>query len=333
MGTEPLDRITLVDVRAGTPFPAAPDSSLVLSSTLFTWPGIIVEWHKLDPQELPQHYVQGHGIAVNIGARPISFGWKDDDKRVDGVMNPGEFHLLTDGELNTPRWSGMFDEVSLVLDPRFVAGVAREGLPARSVEFATQRSTSDLTVAFYAEAFRAELANKSLNGPLYAETLTIGLTLHLLSHYAVARPRMPYPRGKLTSFQLRRVVELIMARLGEEVSVRAMAEEANVSPFYFARMFRKTLGVTPHRFVLRHRIQKSLHLIREGKLTLSQIATESGFYDQAHFTHAFRTIVGTTPAEYADGNASDASPAKGLRRALRVRPEADHKDSASSRPS
>jgi AraC family transcriptional regulator len=299
MGAELLDRITLVAAQEGAPFPAAPDSSLVLSSKLFSWRGIIVEWHKLDPQELPEHYVEGHGIAVNVGARPISFGWKDGDKRVDGAMNPGEFHLLTDGELNTPRWLGTFDEISLVLDRHFVAGVAREGLPASSVEFATQRSTADLTIAFYADAFRTELANRSLNGPLYAETLTIGLTLHLLSHYAVARPRIPYPRGKLTSFQLRRVVELIMADLSEEVSLRAMAEEANVSPFHFTRMFRKTLGVTPHRFVLRQRIQKALHLIREGKLSLAQVATEAGFCDQAHFTHAFRSVVGTTPARYA----------------------------------
>ena len=103
----------------------------------------------------------------------------------------------------------------------------------------------------------------------------------------------------MTSFQLRRVVELIMASLSEEVSLLAMAKEANVGPFYFTRMFRKTLGVTPHRFVVRQRVQKSLRLIRERKLSLSQVAVEAGFYDQAHFTHAFRAIVGTTPAEYA----------------------------------
>ena len=299
MGKVPLDRTTLVDGQEGTSLPAAQQSSLILSSKPFTWAGIIVEWHSLDPQETPEHCERGHGIAFHLGSRPISFGWKDDDKRVDGAMNPGEFHLLTDRQVNSARWLSTFDEISLVLDPHFVAGVVGEGIRANSVEFAPQRSSSDPTIAYFAETFRMELANRSLNGPLYAETLTIGLTLHLLSRYAVAKARIPHPKGKLTSFQLRRVIELIMARLNEEVSLLAMAEEANVSPFYFTRMFRKTLGVTPHRFVLRQRIQKSLHLITEGKLPLSQIAAESGFYDQAHFTHAFRRIVGTTPAEYA----------------------------------
>jgi AraC family transcriptional regulator len=299
MSNDPLDRITLVDIRKGTSFPAAPGPSIILTSRPFTWRGIIVEWHRLDPQELPEHYVQGHGMTVNVGTRPISFGWTDGNRRVDGAMNPGAFHLLTHGDLNTPRWSGVFDEISLVLDPVFVARVAREGLPATSVEFATQRSSSDPIIGIYAEAFRAELVNNSLNGPLYADTLTIGLTLHLLSRYAIAKPKIPHPRGKLTPFQLRRVVDLVMASLSDDVSLLAMAEQANVSPFYFTRMFRKTLGVTPHQFLLRQRIQKSLKLVEEGKLSLSQIAAEAGFYDQAHFTRAFRKLIGTTPAEYA----------------------------------
>src|SRR5262245_48277182 len=122
-GDDQLDRIDLVDVRKGTSFPAAPDASLILTSRPFRWRGIVVEWHSLDPQELPEHYVQGHGMTVNVGDRPLSFGWKDGDKRIDGTMNPGEFHLLNHGDRNTPRWSSVFDEISLVLDSAFVAGV------------------------------------------------------------------------------------------------------------------------------------------------------------------------------------------------------------------
>lgn len=298
-GSQNADGITLVEVTKGEAFPAAPVSSIILSGLPFAWRGIIVEHHCLDPQELPEHYVPGHGITVSLSKRPISFGWKDGDKRVDGVMNPGEFHLLTHGEFNTPRWSDRFDEVSLVLDPRFVADVVRDGLPADAVEFATQRSAFDVTITRYAEEFRSELASASPNGRLYAETLTIGLTLHLLSTYAVAKPKIPSPRGKLNSFQLRQVVDFIMGHLSDDVSLLAMAEQANVSPFHFARMFRETVGFSPHQFVLRQCVQKSLNFLNEGRLPLSQIAIESGFYDQAHFTRAFRKLIGMTPAQYA----------------------------------
>ncbi len=263
------------------------------------WRGIIVEWHSLEPQELPEHYVVGHGLTVSTGKRPISFGWKDGNRRREGTLNPGEFHLLTQGDFNTPRWSQAFDEVSLVLDPQFVADVVKDGLPAKNVEFATQRSAHDTTIARYAGAFRSELAGDSPNGPLYVETLTIGLALHLLATYAVARPKIPLPRGKLNPFQLRSVVDFIMARLDEDVSLLALAEQANVSPFHFARQFRETVGLTPHQFVLRQRIQKSIAFLKAGRLPLSQVAIESGFYDQAHFTRAFRKVIGTTPAQYS----------------------------------
>jgi hypothetical protein len=181
--------------------------SVLLTSVPLGWRGIVVEWHRLEPQELPDHYVVGHGLAVSTGKRPISFGWRDGKRWREGMLNPGEFHLLTHGDLNTPRLLQTFDEITLVLDPRFVADVVPDGLPADQVEFATQRSACDASIARYAEAFCAELSGDSPNGSLYVDTLTVGFALHLLCNYAVATPKIPLPRGKLNSFQLRTVVD------------------------------------------------------------------------------------------------------------------------------
>lgn len=291
--------IALVDVANGNPFPSAPPRSVLLSSVPLGWRGIIVEWHRLEPQELPEHYVVGHGMAVSTGRRPIPFGWRGGKGWRDRVMNPGECHLLTHGDLNTPRWLQTFEEISLVLDPAFIADVVQDGLPADRLEFATQRSIDDPSIARYAEEFRFEIAADSPNGPLYAETLAVGLTLHLLSDYAIAKPRIPQPRGKLSSTQLRKVVDFVQSHLDENVSLVALADQAHVSPFHFARKFRATIGVTPHQFLLRQRIHKSVCLLRAGKLPLAQIAVESGFYDQAHFTRAFFKVLGVTPAMYS----------------------------------
>jgi AraC family transcriptional regulator len=291
--------ICLVDATTGTSFPAAPSGSVLASSVPLGWRGIIVEWHRLEPQELPEHYVVGHGLSVGTGDRPIRFGWRDGSRLREGPLNPGECHLLTHGEHNAPRWLDTFDEVSLVLDRRFVADLVSDGLPADRIEFATQRSTCDATIARYTEAFRSEIVADSPNGLLYADTLTIGFALHLLANYAIKEPRLPSPRGKLNSFQLRTVVDFIQSHLGEDLSLPALAERANVSPFHFARMFRATVGLSPHQFVLRQRIQKSLGLLKARALPLARIATECGFHDQAHFSRAFRRALGTTPAKYA----------------------------------
>jgi AraC family transcriptional regulator len=288
----------LVDAATGTPFPAAPTGSLLGTSLPLGWRGVIVERHRLPPRELSEHYVIGHGISVNTGAHPIPFGWNGRGGWRDSVINPGESHFLTQGELNTPRWLQTLDEISIVLQPSFVADIVRDGLPADRIEFASQRSVDDSIIARYARALHAELAADVPKGSLYAETLTVGLVLHLLANYGVAKPKAPAPRGKLNAFQLRNVVDFVDAHLSEDVSLIVLARQAHVSPFHFARLFRRTLGIPPHQFVLQLRVQRALRLMKTRTLSLAQVAVESGFHDQAHFTKAFRKVLGTTPAAH-----------------------------------
>jgi len=288
----------LVDRATGARFAAAPTGSLLLSSVPLGWRGIIVECHRLPPRELPQHYVIGHGISVHTGAQPIPFGWHGRKGWRDGVINPGESHFLPQGELNTPRWLQTFDEVTIVLQPEFVAGVVRDGLPGDRIEFATQRSVADAVIARYAAAFRAELSADVPMGRPYAEALTVALVLHLLAHYGVARPKAPAPRGKLNAFQLRAVIDFMAGHLSEDVSLLALAREAHVSPFHFARLFRQTVGIPPHQFVLRLRVQRAIGLMKTSTLSLAHVAAESGFHDQSHLTRAFRAATGTTPGAY-----------------------------------
>jgi hypothetical protein len=117
--------ITLVEVADGKAFPCAPAGSVLSSSVALGWRGIIVERHRLEPQELPEHYVVGHGVSVSTSARPIPFGWRGGRGWHEGVLNPSDCHVLTDGEFNTPHCLDTFDQVSLVLDPRFVADVTK----------------------------------------------------------------------------------------------------------------------------------------------------------------------------------------------------------------
>jgi AraC family transcriptional regulator len=291
--------IRLVDASSGKPFPCVAAGSLLLSSVPLRWRGITVEEHRRRPEEMQEHSVIGHGLAISTGNTPVRFGWKDARGWRQGVLNPRCFHMVTHGFLNTPRWLDTLEEMSLVLDGQFVADMVGDGLPADRIEFEPRRFSEDAVISAYAHAFHSELEAHGLNGLLYADALAVGFALHLLSNYAVAKPRMPRPRGKLNSFQLRRVVDFILSQLGEEVSLVILARHAGVSPFHFARLFRATLGVTPHQFVLRQRLQRSMSLIKRRELPLAQVAVECGFHDQAHLTKVFRRVIGTTPGAYA----------------------------------
>jgi transcriptional regulator GlxA family with amidase domain len=70
----------------------------------------------------------------------------------------------------------------------------------------------------------------------------------------------------------------------EDVPLLRLAREAHLSPFHFARLFRRTVGLPPQQFVLQLRIQRAIGLLKAGTISLAQIAAQCGFHDQPHFT-------------------------------------------------
>jgi AraC family transcriptional regulator len=62
--------------------------------------------------------------------------------------------------------------------------------------------------------------------------------------------------------------------------------------------FKHTLGLSPHRYVLRERIDEAQRLLAAGRMSISEVAFSLGFSDQSHFSQAFRKATGTTPKRY-----------------------------------
>jgi len=105
-------------------------------------------------------------------------------------------------------------------------------------------------------------------------------------------------RGGLPPRAFRRVREYILAHLAEDISNRMLAELAGLSAYYFARAFKQSAGVSPHRYVLQSRVERVKHLLVETELPVAQIALAAGFADQSHCSRRFRELVGITPTRF-----------------------------------
>ena len=90
----------------------------------------------------------------------------------------------------------------------------------------------------------------------------------------------------------------MLAHLNQDLSLSALAQQIGFSPYHFARLFRQTIGESPHQFVLSQRIEHAQSLLKETGQPLAQIALTCGFANQSHLTQAFRRTLGLTPAEY-----------------------------------
>jgi AraC-like DNA-binding protein len=82
-----------------------------------------------------------------------------------------------------------------------------------------------------------------------------------------------------------------------QTSLRALAQRTGVTPFHLVRVFTRTMGLSPHRFVVQTRVRRARQLLASG-IPSSFVAAMTGFVDQSHLTTQFKRYVGTTPVCY-----------------------------------
>jgi AraC-like DNA-binding protein len=102
----------------------------------------------------------------------------------------------------------------------------------------------------------------------------------------------------LPKSKLKKSLDFIELNIEEQLSLGDLAVEAGMSMFYFARMFKKTTGKSPHQFILEQRIKYAKYLLTQTEEPLVEVALSCGWANQSHFTTAFKRLVGVTPRHY-----------------------------------
>jgi AraC family transcriptional regulator len=143
-----------------------------------------------------------------------------------------------------------------------------------------------------------EIERQAPAGKLYLQAAAQLLAVHLLRQDTAAVEKSQASTALLTRHQMQRVTDFILAHLGQDLSLELLAQQTGLSPFHFARVFRRTTGESPHQFVLHRRVELARQLLRETDAPLAQVAQESGFASQSHLTHVFTRHLGLTPRAY-----------------------------------
>ena len=108
---------------------------------------------------------------------------------------------------------------------------------------------------------------------------------------------------------VKRVKECLESRYAENLSLDELARIANLSPFYLIRVFRKEVGLPPHAYQTRLRLNHARALLAQAA-TIGEAAVSAGFCDQSHFTNHFRKVFGYPPGVHVKGLASGSDHAK-----------------------
>lgn len=145
-----------------------------------------------------------------------------------------------------------------------------------------------------------ELSEQTATSRMVAEMSSLMLATRLIQNYVDRNliDRITGAARSLDHARMRRVLDYIDQNLEEEFTISDLARMARLSVFHFARMFTKTMGMPPQRYVSQRRLESAKKMIGTGRLPLSEIAFRSGFSSQASFTRAFRRVTNMTPGEF-----------------------------------
>ena len=132
---------------------------------------------------------------------------------------------------------------------------------------------------------------------LTLSTASTLLMTHLLQHYASVQWKLPGVTGGLSPFVLRNVLAFIEEHLAQPLTLMELADQAALSEYHFARMFRQSTGLAPHQYVMQRRMERAKVMVQHTATPLTDIALACGFNSASHFSNRFRSVMGMTPSQ------------------------------------
>jgi AraC family transcriptional regulator len=214
------------------------------------------------------------------------------------LIAPGVDLLSSTYERDHERWECApgGETICVRMHPLVIERCIQEN--ACHFDLETRYSQQDELLVQSIFALAQELQGGMPNGRLFAEGLSLAL-IGLISHHHTRAHRSLRHAGALTTTQQTRIREFIDAHLDTDLSIDRLASEVHISPFHFARLFRSTFDMPPHRYVMQMRIARAARFLHTDQhRTIMDIALATGFASHAHFTRAFKCHMGKTPASW-----------------------------------
>jgi AraC family transcriptional regulator len=274
----------------------------IASSQPLGWQPLVVEEFQQPPggMDLPEVDAE-HSIALCLAPRPHRIHQVVGDRRYTGLYAKGDISITP---ANTPasyRAEGDDQYLNVQIPTGFLRSVAQEAaeLDPDRLELITEFRVRDPQLEQTLMLLRTELhKGGGWVGRLYVESLANVLAVHLLRGYSATVPREIVYAGGLGDRKILQISDYIQAHLDQDVKLADLAAVAGISQFHFSRLFKQSMGVTPHQYLLQQRVEQAKYLLKNSKFAIAEIALQCGFNSQSHLGKSFREITGITPSNY-----------------------------------
>lgn len=232
-----------------------------------------------------------HHVTVHAG-RPVRISCLPSGVRCLRTIN--EIDVFPAGVSDEWVQDDPSEQLQLRLPAPLVRIAAEEmGLDPSRASIAPRCQFRDVQIEHIAWALASDDGAGSPHGLLFRESLGLALAVHLLARYPAQAPE---GRARLSPRALARLTDYIEAHLAEDVSLLRLAQVAGVSASHLRVLFKRTVGIPIHEYVIQRRVERARVLLAQSDLPASQIALEAGFAHQSHMARCMRKTLGFTPS-------------------------------------
>lgn len=265
----------------------------------FCWQGLYVDCRREPAAELEEVAVPWPSVLLftQLPTPTLAERWLDGRFKLEQV-HPGDVIVLPAHTGHGCRWNAAGEFINLVFDPLLLDRTLDPAAPP--TELVPHFASQDPLILQLGLTFKRLLQSGPVDR-LYAESLATALAVHLLQTYG-RRPVKPQVyAGGLGRNPLQLVIDYIQAHLDADLSLAHLAALVEMSPHYFAQLFKQSVGVSPHQYVLRCRVEQAKILLRQRQFSIAEVAYQVGFANQSHLNRHFKRLVGVTPGQWRRG--------------------------------
>ena len=238
----------------------------------------------------------GYSLLTTLRGR---LDYTIDDKRVS--LDEGQSVVL-EPNTNVTAKGQQVELIVLMFSASLVIerAAAMRLVPPKSIVTFTRDHLRDQKLDGLMEEFAAELATEKPGRAIVMRALVEQLLVHILRNYSTPRlsEELELSRVGLVDRRIRRSVELMHTQLDQDLTLKALAAASYLSPFHFARLFKKLTGLSPHNYLASIRAARAQLLLADTDLSVTEIGARVGYLSGSHFTKAFRLATGAPPREF-----------------------------------
>ncbi|MGA2760304.1 MAG: AraC family transcriptional regulator [Candidatus Cybelea sp.] len=264
----------------------------VCKSSVGRWNGFDAILYDASAGLSEQQFVR-YNVSMQVG-NPLLVTSRCDGETLRRLQVPGDVKIVPPGIPRVWETESATTKLSMYLNSTLMLSTAAAmGVDLERVAIRPQLHLRDPRIEHVGWAIRAELETPEPLGRLYAESLGLALAAHVLRTYGPTRPIASGAR--LPQRRLTRVLDFVRTNIASDLSMSELAAVAGVSPSHFKALFKQSIGMPVHQYVIRRRVEYAVELLQNDRAVLADVALQAGFANQSHLARCMRATLGITP--------------------------------------